>query len=177
MTAFACLLSMISLSGMLGVSGSQTPPATSSPAVETTQAGATAAQSASPELVGKISDELKITPKQAEGGAGALLGLAKQRLKPEEFKEVSDAIPNTDGLLSAATAAGSAAGGSATGAAGAMAAMAKGSGAAGLAGVAGTFKQLGLSPDMATKMVPVLSSFVQAKGASNAARLLTGALK
>jgi hypothetical protein len=172
--AFTSLLAVLSLSG------SQTPPATTTPAAQTPPAAATAAaaaQSASPELVGKITDELKITPKQAEGGAGALLGLAKQRLRPEEFKQVSDAIPGTDGLLSAATTAAAAGSGSSSGASamGAMAGMSKG--AAGLASVAGTFKQLGLSPDVATKMVPVLTSFVQAKGAASAATLLTGALK
>lgn len=139
----------------------------------------TAAQTASPELVGKLSDELKITPKQAEGGAGALLGLAKQRLKPEEFTEVANAIPGTDGLLKVASALGAAGSSGATGTA-ALGALAKGSGASGasgLASLAGTFSQLGLSPDSATKMVPVLTNFVKAKGAANAASLLTNALK
>ena len=147
----------------------QTPPPTTAPPVQTPAAAEVATLTASPELVGRIVDELKVTPKQAEGGAGALLGLAKQRLKPDEFKEVSDAIPGTDGLLTAASSAASTSG------IGAMAGMAKG--AAGLASVAGTFKQLGLTPDMATKMVPVLTNFVQAKGAAGAAKLLAGALK
>jgi hypothetical protein len=151
-------------------------PATPSLVPAQATAETTAAQSASPELVGKISDELKITPKQAEGGVGALLGLAKQRLKPEEFTEVANAIPGTDGLLKVASGLGSA-GGGAVASTGAMADLAKGNSAAGLASVAGSFRQLGLTPDVATKMVPVLTTFVQSKGAAGAAKLLTGALK
>jgi hypothetical protein len=161
-------LAVTGLLGMFALSV-QTPPPTTAPAAQTPAATEQAGQTASPELVGKIANELKVTPKQAEGGAGALLGLAKQRLKPEEFKEVSDAIPGTDGLLSAASSAASTSG------MGAMAGMSKS--AAGLASVAGTFKQLGLSPDMATKMVPVLTNFAQSKGAAGAAKLLAGALK
>ncbi len=179
--AFICLVSVLTVSTP-NLSASQTaqtpqtpqapqapqPPQAPTPPADTSSA----TQSASPELVGKMVDELKVTPKQAEGGAGALLALAKQRLKPEEFKQVADAIPGTDGLLSTASALASSSG--AGGMAG-MAGMAKG--AAGLASLAGTFNQLGLSPDMATKMVPVLTNFVQSKGASQAASLLAGALK
>jgi hypothetical protein len=60
-----------------------------------TPAAAPAPASANPELVGMMSKELGVTPAQAEGGAGALLGLAKTRLTPAEFSEVSSAIPGT----------------------------------------------------------------------------------
>src|SRR5215813_10730752 len=56
----------------------------------------------SPELVGQLTKELSITPEQATGGAGALFGLAKTRLKPAEFSQVSKAVPGMDGLLNAA---------------------------------------------------------------------------
>jgi len=36
-----------------------------------------------PELAGLLSKELKITPEQATGGAGALFGLAKSRVSPD----------------------------------------------------------------------------------------------
>ena len=124
------------------------------------------ADSPSPELIGAMTKELGVTPKQAVGGSGALLGLAKARLKPEEFSQVSGAIPGTDALLKAAPAA-----------AAGVPGMGSMGGAAGLAGLAGGFKSLGLSPDMAAKMVPVMTKFLDGKGSASAAKLLAGALK
>ncbi|MPZ19207.1 MAG: hypothetical protein GEV06_15035 [Luteitalea sp.] len=143
----------------------------SSPSVP--QPGAAASQeelsvedSANPELVGAITNELGVTPQQAQGGAGALLGLAKSQLKPDEFSEVASAVPGTDALLGAAPAMQGAAG---------LAGI--GGGAMGLASLAGNFDKLGLSPDMAGKMAPILTKFVQDKGASQAASLLSGVFK
>src|SRR5690349_22928188 len=56
-------------------------------------AEAAAAAKASPALVSELSKELASTPEQAAGAAGALFGLAKTRLKPEEFSQVSKAVP------------------------------------------------------------------------------------
>jgi hypothetical protein len=71
------------------------------------------------------------TVPQASGAAGALLGLAKTKLKPEEFTKVAGAIPGTDALLAAAPAVAGTAGSSA---AGALAAATGGAG--GLGGLA-----------------------------------------
>ncbi len=60
----------------------------------------------SPELVGMLTKDLNVTPKQATGGAGALFGLAKSRLKPDQFSQVAAAVPGMDGLLKAAPSAG-----------------------------------------------------------------------
>jgi hypothetical protein len=127
------------------------------------------AKSPSPELVGMLTKELKVTPEQATGGAGALFGLAKSRLKPEEFSQVSDAVPGMDGFLKAAPKQS----GSPLGSLG----SALGGGTGGLASVAGSFNKLGLSPDMISKFVPVLTQFVQSKGGANVGSLLAGALK
>jgi hypothetical protein len=121
----------------------------------------------SPELVGMLTKDLNVTPKQATGGAGALFGLAKSRLKPDQFSQVAAAVPGMDGLLKAAPSAGGLAGlGSALpGAAG------------GLAPAAASFQKLGLSPDMVGKFVPLLTQFVGSKGGADVASLLAGALK
>ncbi|MPY91141.1 MAG: DUF2780 domain-containing protein [Luteitalea sp.] len=144
----------------------QDPATTPQPDAQAAQEALAVEDSASPELVGAITDELDVTPQQAQGGAGALLGLAKTRLQPEEFAKVASAVPGTDALLSAAPAVKGAAG---------LAGL--GGGAMGLASLAGSFNELGLSPDMAGKMAPVLTKFVQDKGASEAASLLGGVLK
>ena len=126
----------------------------------------------SPELVGLLTKELSITPKQATGGAGALFGLAKSKLKPEDFTKMADVVPGMDGLLKSApkpkkssTDVLSTAGGALPGKAGA------------LTSVAGSFKSLGLSPEMATKFVPIMTKFVNVKGGEEVANLLAGALK
>src|SRR4029453_14114495 len=73
-------------------------------------------KSANPELIGARTKELGATVPQASGGAGALLGLAKPRLKPEDFTKVSGAIPGIDTLLAAAPAVAGTAGSGARGA-------------------------------------------------------------
>jgi hypothetical protein len=74
-----------------------------------------------------------------------------------------------DALLSAAPALG------AVGTAGAFS-QAAGS-AGGLASAASAFSKLGLKPDMISKAIPVLTSFVTKSGGANVANLLAGALK
>jgi len=121
------------------------------------------------ELADMIAKELKVTPKQATGGAGSLFGLAKTRLNPEDFSKVASAVPGMDGLLKAAPKASSSnlgsLGSSLPGQAGALSA------------VAGQFKKLGLSPDMVAKFVPILTKFAESKGGAGVASILAGALK
>lgn len=140
--------------------------------INASTAPATVLKNPSPELIGNLTKELSITPEQAIGGSGALFGLAKTRLKPEEFTRVADAVPGMDGLLKAAPKP-------KEGGAGALAAMGgmlPGK-AGGLASVASSFKTLGLSPKMATKFVPIMTNFVGGKGGSGVADLLSGVLK
>jgi hypothetical protein len=133
---------------------------------------AASAKNPSPELVGQLTKGLSITPQQATGGAGALFGLAKSRLKPDEFGQISKVVPGMDGLLKAAPKSKS--GGSST--LGALSSALPG-GAGGLASTAGAFKALGLSPDMASKFVPILTQFVTSKGGAGVGSLLGGVLK
>jgi Protein of unknown function VcgC/VcgE (DUF2780) len=130
---------------------------------------AAAAAKASPELVAALSKEIDATPEQAAGAAGALFGLAKSRLKPEEFSQVASAVPGMDMLLKAAPAAGAA------GTAGALSKL--GGSTGGLAAAATAFTKLGLKPDMVGKAVSVLTSFVTKSGGANVGSLLAGALK
>jgi hypothetical protein len=129
-------------------------------------ADATAAAKASPELIGALSKEMGATPEQAAGAAGALFGVAKSRLKADEFSQIATAVPGMDSLLKASPTAGSA---------GALSQL--GAGASGLAGAASAFTKLGLTPDMVSKAVPVLTSFVTKSGGSKVGSLLAGALK
>ncbi len=47
-------------------------------------------------LLNTLGSELKITPEQAIGGAGAMLGLAKNRLSEPQFSELSNSVPGLD---------------------------------------------------------------------------------
>jgi hypothetical protein len=133
-------------------------------------AAASAAAKASPELIGALSKEIGATPEQAAGAAGALFGLAKTRLKPAEFSQVSKAVPGMDSLLKAAPSGG----GGATGTSG----IAQLAGAAGgLASAASAFSALGLKPELVAKAVPVLTSFVTKSGGAGVGSLLAGVLK
>ena len=127
------------------------------------------AAKASPELVAALSSELGATPEQAAGAAGALFGVAKSRLKPEEFSQIAQAVPGMDALLKAAPAAGgsaiSQAAGGASGAAG------------GVASAAAAFSKLGLKTNLVPKAAAVLSSFVSKSGGASVGSLLAGALK
>jgi hypothetical protein len=127
--------------------------------------------SASAELVGMLMKELNVTQDQATGGAGALFDLAKSRLKPEEFSQVSNAVPGMDGFLNAAPKQGD------DSALGSLGSALSGGGSGGLASVAGAFGSLGLSPDMVSKFIPLITQYVQSKGGASVASLLMGVLK
>lgn len=135
---------------------------------------ATPVPEAAPEmdLVTALSKELGCTLRQAEGAAGALFGLAKSRLKPEEFARVAAGVPDMARLLKAAPPADPKAA-----AAGGLASAAGAGNLGGLAGLAGSFTKLGLKPESALRAAPVLTGFVGQKGGAEAARLLAGALE
>ena len=174
MKRFPCLLSVMALAASTTLA--QLPaavPAAPATAKAAAEPALTVEQSASPELVGSLVGKLGVTPKQAEGGAGALLGLAKGKLKADDFAKVATAIPGTDKLIASAPAADAPKG---TGALGA-AAGAMGTQAAGLAGLAPVFGKLGLKGDMVAKFAPVVVDYAQKKGGDTVGKLLGGVLK
>ena len=131
---------------------------------------AAAAVKASPALVGELSKQMGATPEQSAGAAGALFGVAKSRLKADEFSQIAGAVPGMDALLKAAPAA--------SGGLGGVAGLSQlGGSAGGLASAAQAFSKLGLSPEMVSKAIPVLTSFVTKSGGANVGSLLAGALK
>jgi hypothetical protein len=137
-------------------------------------ADAAAAAKASPALVSALSKELGATPEQAAGAAGSLFGVAKSRLKADEFSQVSKAVPGMDALLKAAPAAGGG-GGGLGGVTGALSSL--GGSAGGLSSAMSAFSKLGLKPEMVAKAIPVLTSFVSKSGGANVGSLLAGVLK
>jgi Protein of unknown function VcgC/VcgE (DUF2780) len=137
-----------------------------------TMAQPTALKNPSPELIGQLTKGLSISPEQAIGGSGALFGLAKTKLNADQFTKVANVVPGMDGLLKAAPKPNDSAGGGLS----AMGAMIPGK-AGGIASLAGSFKSLGLSPSMAAKFVPIMTKFVNVKGGTEVANLLSGVWK
>jgi hypothetical protein len=132
---------------------------------------AAAAAKANPTLVAELSKEIGGTPDEAAGAAGALFGLAKSRLKADEFSQVSKAVPGMDLLLKAAPAAAAAVGGPA----GALSQLA--GTVANIPAVASQFSRMGLKPDMAPKVASALVSFVTRSGGAGVGSLLASVLK
>jgi len=157
------------------VASAQTNPAPTGQAPAATTAApadAAADKAASPDVVGQLVKDLGITPKQAEGTAGTLFGVAKGAMKAEDFGKVAAAVPEMDALLKAAPApdAKSSAISMVTGAAGA-------GGAGGMVAAASTLSKLGLKPETIARAAPALVKIVQGKGGAEVGNLLAAALK
>lgn len=126
------------------------------------------------ELITQLVSQLGVQEGQAKGGAGLLLKLAQSKLGGD-FSKVSAAVPGLQDLIKSAPEAGGAGKllGSLAGALGGG----KAGGLADLASLAGGFSQLKLDPQMISKFVPVILSFVQSKGGQEAVKLLADVLK
>ncbi|CAG8869564.1 hypothetical protein PS627_03582 [Pseudomonas fluorescens] len=69
------------------------------------QGAAVQAPEASANLLNTLGSELKVTPEQAVGGAGAMLGLARNNLSDADYSQLTKAVPGLD-LISGANALG-----------------------------------------------------------------------
>lgn len=131
------------------------------------------------ELIGQLVQQLGIKPEQAQGGAGLLLKLAKDKLGGD-FGQVEKSVPGVNDLIGSAPQPG--AGGGLGGMLGGLAGKLGGSGGAlgnlgGLASLAGGFSQLKLDPALVAKFAPIIIAFVKSKAGDNVANLLAGVLK
>ena len=72
-------------------------------AVKSATAAATSATvNAGLELMPKVVQALGVTEKQSKGGLGAIFMAASTALAPEDYKLISDAVPNIDSYIAAA---------------------------------------------------------------------------
>ena len=110
-------------------------------------------------LVSSLTSGLGVNPEQAVGGTAAMMGLAQNKLSPDQFSAVSNAVP---GLGDITKAAGPLLGSSPL---------------SSLTDVQGAFSKLGMSPDMVTKFAPVITDAVSKGGGSAVSGLLGGLFK
>ncbi len=113
------------------------------------------------ELVRLLTEQLGVSPDQAQGGAGLLFKLAKDKLGTDDYSQIARQVPGIDSLVESAPGPGmlgSALKGFASNIGGGNADVGN------LAGLAGGFSKLGLDTGMISQFIPVILSFVQSKG-------------
>ena len=138
---------------------------------------AATAQTANPELVGKLVRALGTTPGQAESAAGSLFTLAKNRLQPQDWSQVAAVVPGMSGLLKASPPVEVGTSGELGSLADAVGLGREASQISAVAAAAAAFQKLGLSPELAAQAVPIITAYVKEKGGARIAQLLAGALK
>jgi len=109
-------------------------------------------------LTGLLTQQLGVTENQANGGIGAMLKLAQEKLAKGDFDQVAKAVPGADKYLGTAKQ------------------LLGGKNVGDMAGLQSAFSKLGMSPDMIGKFSPLVTQFV---GSTNpqAGQLLAGVLK
>lgn len=140
--------------------------------------GATGGQqkaTAAPEAAGLLNTlgtQLNVTPQQAVGGTGALLGLAKNKLAGNDYSSLTQSVPGLD-QLSGTTALGS------LGGLGGMLGGSSGNGNSAISSALGNvqsmgdvnkaFGALGMDSGMVSQFVPVILQYLGQQGASGSA--------
>ncbi|MDZ4185443.1 MAG: DUF2780 domain-containing protein [Desulfuromonadales bacterium] len=124
------------------------------------------------ELLQMLTQQLGVSEDQAQGGAGLLFSLAKEKLQAGEFSQVAGAVPGIEDLIAAAPKPAGFAG-----ALGGLASTLGGSNLGNLAALAGGFKGLNMDSGMISKFIPIVLSFIQSKGGDAVKGILAKVLK
>ena len=125
-------------------------------------------------LVGQLVKSLGVTAQQAEGGAGAIFDVAKQKMGGEDFSKVLTAMPEVNSLLGAAPKNEKNAGGIG----GLSSMLTENTGSLGkMAGLYSSFSKLGLGKDMVSKFIPPILEYAKSKGGDVISNLLKSALE
>jgi hypothetical protein len=116
-----------------------------------------------------------VTGAQAQGGAGALFQIAKNKMQPDAFNQLEQSVPGMREMLGAAPVLSQP-----RGLAGGLSSIAGASGAGGTAGnlisVVSAFQQQGMSPAMVQQFIPVVIDYVKAHGNDVLVNTLSAAL-
>ena len=110
-------------------------------------------------LVSALTSGLGVSPEQAVGGTGAMMGLAQNKLSPAQFGSITSAVP---GLGEITKAAGPLLGSTPL---------------SSLTDVQGAFSKLGMSQDTVGKFAPIIGEAISKGGGSQVAGLFTSLFK
>jgi len=121
-------------------------------------------------LLNTLGTQLNVTPQQAVGGTGALLGLAKNKLSSNDFSQLSQSVPGLD-QLSGTSALGSLGGLSGMlGNSGSQSAVNNALGnVQSMGDVNKAFSALGMDSSMVSQFVPVILQYLGQQGAGGSA--------
>ncbi|MEB0092903.1 DUF2780 domain-containing protein [Pseudomonas sp. CCI1.2] len=111
-------------------------------------------------LLSTLGSQLNVTPTQAVGGTGALMGLAKNKLSGGDYSSLTKSVPGLDQLSGAGALSslmGNAGGSSAAGALGNVQSMTD---------VNSAFSKLGISGDTASQFAPLILKYLGDQGTS-----------
>ena len=133
------------------------------------------------QLISMLMGNLNVSQEQATGGAGAVFGAAKEKMSPQDFSTVSDALPGIGDLITAAPGITGSGGSGKSGVSSMLGGLAGSKSSAanslgGLSSLTDTFSQLGLGPDMVGKYVDQILQFADSQGGKEVMNLLKNAL-
>ncbi len=124
-------------------------------------------------LTDVLMQQLGVTQAQAQGGAGALFQVAKQRMAADAFSQLSQAVPGMDGMLAAVPKQSSATQNIASG----LSTMMGGNKTLDTAAsLVSAFQQLDLSQGMVSQFTPIVVNYVKQNSGAQLANLLQLAL-
>ena len=114
-----------------------------------------------------------VTQAQAQGGAGALFQIAKNKMQADSFAQLEQSVPGMQGMLGTVPTLPQQGG-----LAGQLSSLAGASGgtAGNLISVISAFQQQGMSPAMVQQFIPVVIEYVKARGNGALADTLNAAL-
>ncbi|MGZ4955697.1 MAG: DUF2780 domain-containing protein [Methylobacter sp.] len=144
-------------------------------ALQQGQQAVTAAQTVqSGSLAELLMQRTGVTQAQAQGGAGALFQVAKNKMQADEFTQLEQAVPGMEGMLGAVPVLSQPSGGLA----GRLSSIAGASGgtAGNLVSVISAFQQQGMSPAMMQQFIPVVIDYVKTRGNDALVNTLSAAL-
>jgi hypothetical protein len=125
------------------------------------------------DLVKRLTKELGVTKKQAQGGLVALLRAGEQNMARRDFDQFVADIPGADKLLKSAPPPSTL-----SSLAGGLGSLFGGRGGAGRwAGLAASFTELGVDIDTAKKFGPIVIDYVRHHGGENIVNQMRAALK
>lgn len=132
-------------------------------------------------LLNTLGTQLKVTPEQAVGGTGALLGLAKNKLSGNDYSQLSKAVPGVDQLagsnaLGSLGGLGSLIGGSKSSSSGNSVLGSALGNVQSMGDVNQAFSALGMDSSMVGQFAPVILQYLGQNGASGSALQSLGSL-
>lgn len=125
------------------------------------------------ELLNMLTSQLGISENQAEGGAGLIFNLAKDKLSSGEFDQILNKLPGIENLMSKAPKSDS----GLMGALGGLTSSLGGGNLGDLGGLISGFSKLDLDSSLVTKFIPIIVDYAKSKGGEEIMSLLLKVLK